>query len=132
MPYFFNDKVDQLSRLSVGDDVTVEYTATSRSWQGNDGNVKWFHNISGQKIDLNFDIDTLRITDSEEQSEDNDQPQTRGSQILNSLTRKSTIDQDTGEIRKDDPTEGAVVKASQAKVESTKLRQLLNNLPENL
>lgn len=52
---FFNDKVDQLSRLSVGDDVTVEYTATSRSWQGNDGSVKWFHNISGQKIDLNLD-----------------------------------------------------------------------------
>jgi replicative DNA helicase len=87
----------------------------------------------GMKIDLDFDIDTLRITDSEDQSDDSSNAnESRSSSILNSITRKSTIDSDTGEIRSDDPTQGAIVKASAAKVESTKLRQLLNNLPENL
>lgn len=52
---FFNDKVDQLSTISVGDDVTVEYTVSSRSWTGNDGNVKWFHNVNAQGINLDTD-----------------------------------------------------------------------------
>lgn len=86
----------------------------------------------GQKIDLDFDIDTLRITNSNEQSDDSSTGETRSGSILNSITRKSTIDTDTGEIRSDDPTQGAIVKSSAARVESTKLRQLLNNLPENL
>ena len=85
----------------------------------------------GMKIDLDFDLDTLRITNSSEQSEDGDQPaaSSRSSSIMNSLQRKSTVDQDTGEIRSD-PTDGLVVKSQPAKVESTKLRQLLNNLPD--
>ena len=101
----------------------------------------------GQKIDLNFDIDTLRITNSDEQSDDSSAGAvSRGSQILTDLKRNSTV----GEFQKgqpkegfdpfnpapnagrDDPTEGMIVKPSAAKVESTKLRQLLNNLPENL
>jgi hypothetical protein len=88
----------------------------------------------GQKIDLNFDVDTLRITNSEEQSEDyGDKPtESRSTNILNSIARKSTVDGSTGEIRTDDPTEGMIVKPSAAKVESTKLRQLLNNLPQDI
>jgi hypothetical protein len=89
----------------------------------------------GQKIDLNFDVDTLRITNSEEQSEDynGDKPtESRSTNILNSIARKSTVDGTTGEIRTDDPTEGMIVKPSAAKVESTKLRQLLNNLPHDI
>jgi hypothetical protein len=99
------------------------------------------------KIDLNFDVDTLRITNSDEQSEEAGPGSvSRGSQIINDLKRNSTV----GEFQKaqpkegfdpfnpapnagrDNPTEGMIVKPSAAKVESTKLRQLLNNLPENL
>jgi replicative DNA helicase len=84
----------------------------------------------GMKIDLDFDIDTLRITNSAEQSESGDDaPVSKGSSILAGLQRKSQVDQATGEI-KTDPTEGMIVKTPAAKVESTKLRQLLNNLPE--
>jgi hypothetical protein len=83
----------------------------------------------GMKIDLDFDVDTLRITSSDEQSDD--QPsESRSSNILNTIARKSSIDSSTGEIRADDPTEGMIVKQSAVKVESTKLRQLLNNLPD--
>jgi hypothetical protein len=37
------------------------------------------------------------------------------------------VDQTTGEIR-EDPTEGMIVKKPVANVESSKLRQLLNNM----
>ena len=78
----------------------------------------------GQKIDLNFDIDTLRITNSEEQSGDyNDSATTKSSQIVSNLQRRSVVD---------DPTEGAAVKVPKAQVEGTKLRSMLNNLNTSL
>jgi hypothetical protein len=77
----------------------------------------------GQKIDLDFDIDTLRITNSDEQSDDGPLVTTRSSQILNSLQRNSTVSED--------PNDGAAVKAPKAEVGSSKLRQLLNSLPED-
>lgn len=76
----------------------------------------------GQKIDLNFDVDTLRITNSEEQSEDGGASTvtTKSSQILSTLQRSSTIN--------NDPTDGKGVKAPKVEVGSSKLRSLLNNL----
>ncbi len=73
----------------------------------------------GMKIDLDFDIDTLRITDPGEEGQ-TDEVATRSSTILNSLQRNSTVTSD--------PTEGVSVRATPAQVESSKLRQLLNNL----
>ena len=98
------------------------------------------------KIDLNFDVDTLRITNSEEQSEDSNQATTRSSQILTDIKRNSTVtDFQKGQPKegfdpfnsapnagRSDPPEGMIVKPSAAKVESTKLRQLLNNLPQDI
>jgi hypothetical protein len=85
----------------------------------------------GQKIDLDFDIDTLRITNSEEQSDESSgSGETRSSTIMNSIKRNSVVDPTTGEITAQDPTQGMVVKTSQVRVESTKLRQLLNNIDD--
>lgn len=73
----------------------------------------------GQKIDLNFDIDTLRITNCEEQSEDGVAAVTaKSSAILNSLQRSSTVSTDVDTI----------IKTPKAEVGSSKLRSLLNNL----
>lgn len=77
----------------------------------------------GQKIDLDFDLDTLRITDSGEEP-DQAQTQSKGSSILAGLQRTSTTQLD--------PAQGASVKSNSVQVESSKLRQLLNNLPENI
>jgi archaellum biogenesis ATPase FlaH len=77
----------------------------------------------GMKIDLDFDIDTLRITDPGEEGQ-TEEPVSRSSSILNNLQRNTVIN--------NDPTEGASVKTNHAQVESSKLRQLLNNLPSDI
>lgn len=50
----FNDKVDQVQNLNIGDNVTVEYNVNSRSWI-KDGVTKWFHNVS--LFSINLDVD---------------------------------------------------------------------------
>ena len=75
----------------------------------------------GQKIDLNFDIDTLRITNCDEQDDGTTPAVTaKSSAILNSLQRNSTVSTD--------PMEGVAVKTPKAEIGGSKLRSLLNNL----
>ncbi len=57
----FNDKVDLVQNLSIGDNVTVEYTANSRPWT-KDGVTKWFHNISLVSINLDVDMGNQSYT----------------------------------------------------------------------
>ena len=81
----------------------------------------------GQKIDLEFDIDCLRIKDlDDEEGYGNASTQSAGSSLLNSIKQRTTIDKETGEVM----PAGNVPKVK-AQVESTKLRQLLNNLPND-
>ncbi len=76
----------------------------------------------GQKIDLDFNIDTLRITDPGEEGQTDTAPTTRGSSILAGLQRTSTT------ITDDTLVEGLAVKKTPAQIESSKLRQLISNL----
>ena len=82
----------------------------------------------GMKIDLDFDVDTLRITDSDEQSDEhsNTPSSSKAAGILSSIARRSVIED------ADDPVAGAAAPKSRAQVESTKLRQLLGNLPDQI
>jgi archaellum biogenesis ATPase FlaH len=80
----------------------------------------------GMKIDLEFNIDSLRITDlAEEDSYGNHNSQSAGSTLLNSIKQRQTVVPSTGEIL----TDGASIPKVKANVESSKLRELLNNLP---
>jgi len=83
----------------------------------------------GQKIDLEFNIDSLRISDlAEEEGYGNYNSQSAGSTLLNSIKQRNTVvDQSTGEIK--DPASGIAIPKVKAQVESSKLRELLNNLP---
>lgn len=44
---FFGDKLIEENPVSIGQDVVIEFTLTSREYQG-----KWFTNVSGSKITL--------------------------------------------------------------------------------
>ncbi len=91
----------------------------------------------GQKIDLDFNIDTLRITDpgeegqSEYSGNSSGQP-SRANSILGGLQRTSTTTNEPWERAqpKDgiDPLAGIPVKKPTAQVESSKLRALISNL----
>ena len=81
----------------------------------------------GMKIDLEFNIDSLRISSlAEEDSYGNHNSQSAGSSLLNSIKQRQTVNADTGEI---DPTTLSPIPKITAQVESSKLRELLNNLP---
>jgi hypothetical protein len=79
----------------------------------------------GMKIDLEFNVDTLRISDlPEEEQEEASGGNGRGtSSIIEGIKRKTEMSN-----RADDPTEGAPIGKVRANVESSKLREILNNM----
>jgi len=79
----------------------------------------------GMKIDLEFNIDTLRISDLDEQDGyGNGTTQSAGSTLLNSIKQRQTIAPEA-------PDQGLAIPKVKAQVESSKLRELLNNLPSD-
>lgn len=83
----------------------------------------------GMKIDLEFNVDTLRITDlEEEEGYGNSNSSSAGSSLLASIKNRQTVEVDpsTGEVNPNSIVPAAKVKAN---IESSKLRQLINNLP---
>ena len=84
----------------------------------------------GMKIDLDFNVDTLRISDLDE-SDTYGVQASAGSALLTSIKQRQTIADtasSTGWARAT-PVEGFDLARPQAQVESSKLRELLNNLP---
>jgi archaellum biogenesis ATPase FlaH len=110
-----------LSKIQTADNVFGIFT--SRSWREKGRyQIQLLKTRSssgvGQNIDLEFDIDTLRIRDLE----DGEVPEYKGGQaVLDNIRQRSMA-------QRDDPTQGISVKNSQVQVSNTKLRDLLNNL----
>jgi archaellum biogenesis ATPase FlaH len=83
----------------------------------------------GMKIDLEFNVDSLRISDCEqEDSYGNSTSASAGSSLLASIKNRQTVDPATGEL---DPNSLVPIPKVRAQVESSKLRELLNNLPSD-
>jgi archaellum biogenesis ATPase FlaH len=86
----------------------------------------------GMKIDLDFNIDTLRISDLDEADSYGHGQPSAGTSLLNSIKQRQTVaaEQATGWERAT-PVEGFDLSKPrvQAEVASSKLRELLNNLP---
>jgi hypothetical protein len=81
----------------------------------------------GQKIDLGFDLDTLRIHDLEEGEEE--APTQRSSSLISQIkARSSTVEEAEPS---EDPTEGAPVRKVKAEIGSSKLRQFINTLGDD-
>ncbi len=79
----------------------------------------------GAKVDLEFDIDSLRIRDLAD-DDDYQEFNKRKSTIYDSLKRTTTPEPVSEEDA--DPTKGDTVGKIRAETDSTKLRQFLNNL----
>jgi archaellum biogenesis ATPase FlaH len=81
----------------------------------------------GQKIDLDFNVDTLRITDclDEDSAYGVTGNKSTGSSFIDSLKQKTNVSAAVPE----DPTVGVPVKKITAQVESSKLRELLGKIP---
>jgi KaiC/GvpD/RAD55 family RecA-like ATPase len=77
------------------------------------------------KIDLEFDVDSLRIRDLGEEEEPRDSDKRKGT-IYDQIKRNNTVS-DSSSMRSD-PTEGDSLGKINAQADSTKLRQFLNNL----
>ena len=76
----------------------------------------------GQKIDLEFNIETLRISDCDEDESESTNGGNRGtSSVIDAIKRKT-------ETPKEDPREGDNAPRVRATVESTKLREILNSM----
>ena len=84
----------------------------------------------GAKVDLEFNVDSLRITDLDEDDADTNTYNTSSgsSSIANVLKRTATNTQQND--HSEDPSQGTTVGKIHAETDSTKLKQFLNNLGE--
>jgi hypothetical protein len=77
----------------------------------------------GMKIDLEFNLESLRISDLPEDEQESTNGGSRGgSSIIEQIKRKTEIS------NREEPSEGVPVAKVRAQVESTKLREILNSM----
>jgi hypothetical protein len=76
----------------------------------------------GQKVDLEFNLETLKISDLPEDEQESHNGAGRGaSSIIENIKRKT-------EVQREEPGEGAAIGKVRGQVESTKLREILNKI----
>ena len=119
-----------LSKIQTADNVIGIFTSRAMKERGR-YQVQLMKTRSssgvGSKIDLEFDIDCLRITDLAE-DEDNSYSQSTTSSVMAGLRRTSIVTQDKEPDTPKEPTQGEIVKPIRAETDSTKLRTFLQNL----
>jgi hypothetical protein len=117
-----------LSKVQTADNVFGIFTSRAMKERGR-YQIQFMKTRSssgvGQKIDLEFDVDTLRIRDLAEDQE-YQQFKKQSSTIYDSLKQKSKVS--TDKPKELDPRKGDDVGKVKATVEGGKLRQLLNEL----
>jgi archaellum biogenesis ATPase FlaH len=116
-----------LSKIQTADNVIGIFTSRAMKERGR-YQIQFMKTRSssgvGQKVDLEFDLDTLRIRDL---GEDEGYNQQAKPSIYEGLKKTSTVvDNDTGEIR--DPTEGIAVGKIKGVAGSSKIREMLAGL----
>jgi replicative DNA helicase len=76
----------------------------------------------GMKVDLEFNLETLKITDLPEEEQEHNGASRGSSSIIESIKRKTEVQP------REEPNEGMPVGKIRANVESTKLREILNSM----
>ena len=123
-----------LSKIQTADNVFGIFTSRAMRERGryqlqlmktrNSGGV-------GQKIDLAFDVETLRIIDLDEDDDDNNNYSNAGSGNSNSTSVLDNIKRsNAAKTTSEDPSDGATAASGKirAQTDSTKLRDFLSNL----
>ena len=133
-----------LSKIQTADNVIGIFTSRAMKERGR-YQIQFMKTRSssgvGQKVDLEFNVDTLKISDLGEDDDGSSTsfnngggrgPSGPSSNVYSGLKRTSTVstttDPDTGEIRDVDPTVGINVKQVKAKSMAPAIRNMLNNL----
>ena len=118
-----------LSKIQTADNVIGIFTSRAMRERGR-YQIQFMKTRSssgvGQKVDLEFDIDTLRITDLAE--EEQGSYQSSASSIYSNLKKQSTVSTEESEDSRSDPTEGSTIGKVSGKTQSTKLRELLKTM----
>lgn len=131
-----------LSKIQTADNVIGIFTSRAMKERGR-YQIQFMKTRSssgvGQKVDLEFNVDTLRITDLGEDadpqpslSQGGGKPNLPSGGIYSGLKRTSTVstttDPETGEIRDVDPTKG--ISVGKPKVDAVpSIRKFLNSMP---
>jgi len=107
-----------LSKIQTADNVIGIFTSRAMKERGR-YQIQFMKTRSssgvGQKVDLEFNVETLRINDLGEDDQESsfNQQKSSGASIYNNLKRTSSVstttDPETGEIREVDPTQGISV-----------------------
>lgn len=118
-----------LSKIQTADNVIGIFTSRAMKERGR-YQIQFMKTRSssgvGQKVDLEFNVDTLKISDL---GEDEGYSQAPKPSIYEGIKKQSSVvDKDTGEIRNADPTEGINVGKIKTAGSTSKIRELLANL----
>jgi archaellum biogenesis ATPase FlaH len=129
-----------LSKIMTADNVIGIFTSRAMKERGR-YQIQFMKTRSssgvGQKVELEFNVDTLRITDAGDEYDDRSLNQGGGktggpSSIVAGLKRTSavttTTDPETGEILEVDPRQGANIPKVKADLGGAKIRAMLANL----
>jgi len=129
-----------LSKIMTADNVIGIFTSRAMKERGR-YQIQFMKTRSsagvGQKVELDFNVDTLRITDTGDEYDDRSMNQGGGkaggpSSIVAGLKRTSavttTTDPETGEILEVDPRQGANIPKVKADLGGAKIRAMLANL----
>lgn len=126
-----------LSKIMTADNVIGIFTSRAMKERGR-YQIQFMKTRSssgvGQKVDLEFNIDNLRISDLGDEAESasssakSSSPSSIYAGLKKSSTVKEEVDTETGEIRSADPNEGVAIGKIKGSTGSSKIRDLLANL----
>ena len=131
-----------LSKIMTADNVIGIFTSRAMKERGR-YQIQFMKTRSssgvGQKVDLEFNVDTLRINDLGDEEDNSSfsqgggsRPQNPGGGIYSNLKRTSTVstttDPETGEIVNIDPKQGASLKIAKSTTNAPLIRNMLNSL----
>jgi KaiC/GvpD/RAD55 family RecA-like ATPase len=124
-----------LSKIQTADNVIGIFTSRAMKERGK-YQIQFMKTRSssgvGQKVDLDFNIETLRITDPGEDEQEGSLAEKKSAgSVYQGLKRVSTVtsvDHETGEIKEVDPTRGVPVSKSKHAKGVADIRSLLANL----